>query len=70
MMVNKSIPVDGKKRGRPPGLKFADPIPTRLTPDALTALDAAAAAEPDKPSRSELIRRIVTGWLKTKGMLR
>lgn len=33
------------------------------------ALDAAAAADPDKPTRSELIRRIVVEWLKAKGYL-
>lgn len=41
-----------------------------MPPEMTAALDAAAAAEPDKPSRSELIRRIVTEWLKAKGMLR
>ena len=39
------------------------PIAVRLPVEAEGALDAAAAAEPDRPSRSELIRRIVTGWL-------
>ncbi|HMO28595.1 MAG TPA: ribbon-helix-helix protein, CopG family [Enterovirga sp.] len=40
-----------------------------MPPEMTAALDAAAAAEDDKPSRSELIRRIVTEWLKAKGML-
>lgn len=38
-----------------------------MSPDLTAALDAAAAADPDKPSRSELIRRIVVEWLKAKG---
>lgn len=33
------------------------------------ALDAAREAEEDKPSRSELIRRIVADWLRKKGYL-
>lgn len=33
------------------------------------ALDAAARAEPDTPSRSEFIRRIVTAYLREKGHL-
>jgi hypothetical protein len=33
------------------------------------ALDAAAASEPDRPSRSELMRRIVAEWLETRGHL-
>lgn len=49
---------------------MAKPIAVRLENDADAALDEAAAADPDKPSRSELIRRIVTDWLKAKGMLR
>jgi hypothetical protein len=69
-MAKTSIPVAAKKRGRPPGQKFADPIPARLTPDAMAALDAASAAEPGTPSRSELIRRIVTEWLRAKGMMK
>lgn len=42
----------------------------RAPPAVGTALDTAAAADPDKPSRSELLRRVVTGWLKTSGYLR
>lgn len=58
-----------RKPGRP--ATGTDPlVATRMPPEMTAALDAAAAAEPDKPSRSELIRRIVTEWLKAKGMLR
>jgi len=33
------------------------------------ALDTAAANDPGKPSRSELIRRIVVEWLQARGYL-
>lgn len=69
MMVSKSIPVETKKRGRPPGQAFPVSIPVRFAEDQVAGIDAAASAEPDKPSRSELIRRIVMEWLKAKGML-
>lgn len=32
------------------------------------ALDAVGAADPNRPSRSELIRRIVTEWLASKSI--
>lgn len=48
---------------------MAKPIAVRLENQADAALDTAASVEPDQPSRSELIRRIVTEWLKAKGML-
>lgn len=50
-----------RNSGYPSAVRFPDEI--------ARGLDAAAAAEPDKPSRSELIRQIVTEWLKAKGML-
>lgn len=40
--------------------------PTELT----SALDRAAEAEGDGPSRSEMIRRIVTSWLTKRGYLK
>jgi len=33
------------------------------------AIERAAKAEPDAPSRSEMIRRIVTEWLRERGHL-
>lgn len=68
-MSGQDIGLQKKGRGRPAGRNMAKPIAVRLENEADAALDAAAAAEPDKPSRSELIRRIVTDWLKAKGML-
>ncbi len=42
----------------------------RSAADLTAALDAAAAADSDKPSRSELMRRIVLEWLKGRGYLK
>lgn len=44
-------------------------VTARMPPDVISALDAAAAAGPDKPTRSELIRRVMVEWLKAKGYL-
>jgi hypothetical protein len=33
----------------------------------IAAIEAAAAAEPDKPSRAELIRRVMVQWLREHG---
>lgn len=41
----------------------------RLQRDALDALDAYREAEPDKPSRTEAVRRILTDYLKANGYL-
>ncbi|GGK23871.1 ribbon-helix-helix protein, CopG family [Salinarimonas ramus] len=58
-MADKSIPVEGKKRGRPPGSAYADPIPVRLTPEQIAEIDAWRARQAGEPSRSEAIRRLV-----------
>ncbi len=57
-----------RKRGRPatgtdPMLSFRSP------PDITAAIDAAAAKAEGGPSRSEMIRRIVTDWLSERGFL-
>ncbi|WP_110375626.1 ribbon-helix-helix protein, CopG family [Chelatococcus asaccharovorans] len=44
-------------------------IGLRSSPDFTAAIDKAAAAESDNPSRSEMIRRIVAEWLRQKGFL-
>lgn len=65
-----SIPVIQRKRGPAPTGKT--PVTSLRLPDDITAaLDAAIAAEPEatRPSRSELIRRIVAEWLKERGLL-
>ena len=62
----RSIPVDEKKRGRPPGEKYAAPIPVRLTPEQIIDMDAWRHAQKIPPSRSEAIRRLVEEALKAK----
>ena len=63
-----SIPDNQKRRGRP-STGIRSMIGFRGGEELAAALDVAAASDPDKPSRSELIRRIVTEWLKAKGYL-
>ena len=41
-------------------------VGVRLPPDQLAALDAFTAAEPDKPSRPEAVRRLVAKGLKVR----
>lgn len=56
-----------KKRGRP--ATGQDPVTAiRLSPEMREGLDRAAAQEPDKPTRSALIRRIVGEWLRSRGL--
>ena len=65
-----SIPVDEKRRGRPPGAIFEAPVPVRLTSVQKTALDAYAAQQPEpKPSRSEMIRKILEDRLVHEGLI-
>ena len=60
-----SIEVVPKKRGRPPTGR--DPVSAiRLSPDFRERVDAWREAQPDKPSRSEAIRRLVEEALKAK----
>src|SRR5688572_27427573 len=67
--MSGSITGQPKKRGRP-STGGRDPHVGFRSPAEITAaIDAAASAEPDAPSRSEMIRRIVTDWLGTKGLL-
>lgn len=58
-MLAVSIPVVEKRRGRPPGEKYAPPVPIRLTAEQIVAVDEWRRHEPDLPSRSEAIRRLV-----------
>lgn len=50
------------KGGRP--RVDATPITVRMPPDQLARLDAWAAAQPDKPTRPEAVRRLVDKALK------
>jgi len=60
--TKKAIP---KRRGRPATGK--DPSRTfRLSDDFMARLDAWASRQPDRPSRSEAIRRLVELGLRSK----
>lgn len=54
-----SIPVNAKKAGRPPGRDFPVAVQLRLTEAQAVAIDDWRRQEPDLPSRSEAIRRLV-----------
>ena len=64
-----SIALKPKRRGRPSTGGRHPITATRMPAQVTAALDAAAAADERKISRSELIRQIVTEWLKGKGYL-
>ena len=54
-----------KRRGRPPGRQFAEPLPVRLTLETFAAVDNWAV---DKDlSRSEAVRQLVERGLRSKG---
>jgi hypothetical protein len=55
-----------KKRGRPAGRSYGETIPMRLSPVLKDKVDAWAANQPDAPSRSEALRRLVEMALKLK----
>ena len=44
-------------------------VALRMPPEVVTAIQAAAEADAEHPSRSELIRRIVIAWLRERGHL-
>jgi hypothetical protein len=48
-----------KKRGRPPGRSYGETIPMRLSPALKAKVEAWAWKQPDRPSRSEALRRLV-----------
>jgi hypothetical protein len=48
-----------KKRGRPPGRNYGEAIPTRLSPALKERVEAWTRKQPDNPSRSEALRRLV-----------
>jgi hypothetical protein len=54
-----------KKRGRPPGRNYGETIPMRLSPALKGKVEAWADKQPDKPSRSEALRRLLEAALKT-----
>jgi Arc/MetJ-type ribon-helix-helix transcriptional regulator len=65
----KSIPVLRKKRGRPP--TGQDPVTAvRLSPVLKSQIEDWAKQQPDNPSRSEAIRRLVKLALAAKAKRR
>ncbi len=66
-----SIPVNTKRRGRPPGQTVPVQVQLRLTSEQAAALDALRSEESsDSLHRSEAIRQILTEHLKSKGYLK
>jgi len=61
-----SIDVTPKRRGRPAGRTFSDTVQLRIEPQMAQAIDEWRRQEPDLPSRSEAIRRLVEEALKAK----
>jgi len=55
------------KRGRPP--VDSEMVRARIERPILDALDAWRAAQPDKPSRPEAIRFVLSDWLVGQGLL-
>ena len=64
-----SNPVPQKRRGRP-ATGVTPRVGVRFPDEVTAAVDAAARAQQDEPNRSEMIRRIVTAWLRENGFLR
>ena len=65
-MLIMSTPVEQKVKGRPAGSAFASPFPMRFTVSQLEAVDEWRRNQPDLPSRTEAIRRLVEEALKAK----
>ena len=55
-----------RKRGRPPGRRYGETIPMRLSPALKDKVEAWADKQPDAPSRSEALRRLVELGLAAK----
>ena len=65
--MSAPIPVNAKGRGgRPPGKEFPVSVQLRLTEAQAAILDAWREVQPEKPSRSEAIRRLLTAALDPK----
>jgi hypothetical protein len=54
-----SIPVNAKKAGRPAGRDFPVAVQLRLTEPQAASIDDWRRLQPDLPSRSEAIRRLI-----------
>lgn len=51
-----------------PPKRDTEPVLLRLHRNMLSALDEFSLDDADKPSRQELIRRIITEWFEQKGI--
>jgi hypothetical protein len=60
-MLTVNVSVEQK---RPPGRRLGETLPLRLTPELTAEVDTWREAQPDRPSRSEAIRRLVERGLK------
>jgi hypothetical protein len=67
-MASQELNLEKKKRGRP-AIGRGEQVNAMLRPEVTAALDRASSDIEGKPSRSELIRRIVVDWLTGKGYL-
>lgn len=65
-----STPVEQKVKGRPRGTAFADPFPMRFTVTQMDAVDEWRRNQPDIPSRTEAIRRLVEEALRVNGEIK
>jgi hypothetical protein len=64
--VNTEMQKVTKKKGRPPGKAQEHQLQMRVSTGFLRDLDDLRRVEPDLPSRTEMIRRLVEQALKGK----
>ena len=69
MIYRKSAGSSTKPRGRP-ATGAGTPLMIRCHPEFLEQLDAFRRSQPDLPSRSEAVRRLVQAGLKELGSTR
>jgi hypothetical protein len=67
--MKSSISVAKKSRGRPKTTGIGTPIGLRWHEPELAAIDEWRRNQPDLPTRPEAIRRIVTEYLRRRGLL-
>jgi len=64
----KSLRTLKNARGRPP--TYGEPVTVRLSPEVLSALDAARAAMEIEPSRPDVLRAALLEWLRARGRIK
>ena len=65
----RSVDINARKPGRPRTTGTHPLAAFRMPPEVLAALVAASEARGDNSSISEMLRRIVTEWLRERGYL-